>query len=239
MLNIYVTSTIHNEGKTFLTAGLATTMQSLGYATNVYKPVQTAGIDINGFMQSKDLTYIKSLDPYINTFFTYLFKEDAEPLIASENENNYIDIDLINNDYKKILENSDCTIIDGEGTLHSPLAPSVQNTDLIKKLQLPVLFTVTPTKDTASIALSSLYTALEKGLTVQGVVINNIKPDCPKELLTSITRIIEEYSGVNILGLLPAVSDTNSPNELITSVLNGIDIESIFGVKIEKLEFGS
>ena len=74
MLNIYVTSAVHNEGKTLVSSGLAVTMQSLGYDTGVYKPVQTSGIEINGFTQSPDLTHIKALDPYINTYFTYLFK---------------------------------------------------------------------------------------------------------------------------------------------------------------------
>ena len=41
MLNIYITSANKGEGKTFLTAGLAATMQSLGYKTNVYKPIET------------------------------------------------------------------------------------------------------------------------------------------------------------------------------------------------------
>ena len=237
MLNIYITSAIHNEGKTFLASGLAVTLQSLGYAVSVYKPVQTGGIEINGFMQSPDLTYIKTLDPYINTEFSYLFREKEEPLIAAENENEYIDIDLIYNDFKKLINVSECNILDGEGTLLSPLAPSVQNIDLVKKLQIPVVYSVTPSNDTISTVLPSIYTALDRGIDVRGVVINNILPDCPKELLTSITRIIEEYSGVNILGLLPQVSNPNAPEEIITGILNGIDIESIFGVKIEKLGF--
>ena len=237
MLNIYVTSTIHNEGKTFLSAGLAVTMQSLGYNTNVYKPIQTAGLEINGFMQSPDLTYIKTLDPYIGTHFTYLFKSENEPLIAAENENKFIDTDLILNDYKKINETSDCTIVDGEGGILAPVAPAIQNADLIKKMKCPVIFAVTPDKNSVNNTLCSIYSALDKKLKIRGVIINNIKNDCPKELLTSITRIIEEYSGVNILGLLPAVSKIDAPEEIINNMLNGVDIEGVFGVKIEKLGF--
>lgn len=237
MLNIYVTSTIHNEGKTFLSAGLAVTMQSLGYNTNVYKPIQTAGLEINGFMQSPDLTYIKTLDPYIGTHFTYLFKSENEPLIAAENENKFIDTDLILNDYKKINETSDCTIVDGEGGILAPVAPAIQNADLIKKMKCPVVFAVTPDKNSVNNTLCSIYSALDKKLKIRGVIINNIKNDCPKELLTSITRIIEEYSGVNILGLLPAVSKIDAPEEIINNMLNGVDIEGVFGVKIEKLGF--
>ena len=237
MLNLYVTSANKGDGKTFITAGIAATLQSLGYLTNVYKPIQTAGIEINGFKQSPDLTFIKSIDPYINTYFTYFFKSKTVPLIAAENENEFIDLEYINKEYQKVITNTDSTIVDGDNGLLSPLAPSVQTIDLIKKLNLPVLFVVTPKEDSINDTLLSIYAAQEKGVVIRGVVINNILNDCPKEMLTSITRVIEEYSNVNILGLLPHINGKITPEDLITNILNGIDIESVFGVKIEKLGF--
>lgn len=236
MLNLYITSANRSDGKTLLSAGLAATMQSLGYKTSVYKPIQTAGKELNGFMQSPDLTFIKTVDPYINTQFTYLFKSKTEPLIAAENENKFIDLEQIINDYQKIAFTSDCTILDGDCGLLSPLAPSVQNLDLIKRLQMPVLFVVTPKDDSINDTLLSIYTAQEKGVEIRGVVINNIKEECSPELLTSITRIIEEYSNVKILGLIPHIEGKLAPEDLITGVLNGVDIESVFNVKIEKLD---
>lgn len=236
MLNLYITSSNRREGKTFLTAGLAATMQSLGYATCVYKPIQTNGIEHNGFMQSPDLTYVKTVDPYIKTHFSYLYKSDMEPLIASEAENEPIDIELIQREYLRITSTSDCTIIDGDSGLLSPIAPCVQTVDLVRKLQTPVVFVVTPREDSINDTLLSIYTAQEKGLEIRGVVINNIKEDCPKNLLNAIPRVIEEYTNVKILGLISHIEGKLSPEDLITSILNGVDIESIFNVKIEKLE---
>ena len=236
MLKLYVTSSNKKEGKTFVTAGLAGTMQSLGYSTCVYKPIQTSGIEHNGFMQSPDLTYIKSIDPYIDTHFSYLFKSDLEPLIASEIENEPIDIELINNEYSRILSVSDCTLLDGDYGILSPLAPGVQTADLIKKLQIPILFVFTPRDDSINDTLLSIYTAQEKGLDIRGVVINNINEDCPKNLLNAIPRVIEEYTNIKILGLIPHLEGSFTPEDLITSILNGIDIESIFNIKIEKLD---
>ena len=236
MLNLYVTSANRKEGKTFLTAGLAATMQSLGYSTCVYKPIQTAGIEINGFMQSPDLTYVKTVDPYIDTHFSYLFKSEYEPLIASEQENEPIDVELINSEFQRISTVSDCTILDGDCGLLSPLAPSVQTVDMVKRLQLPVLFVVTPREDSINDTLLSIYTAQEKGVEIRGVILNNIKNDCPKTLLTAIPRVIEEYTNVKILGLISHVEGKLAPEDLITSILNGVDIESIFNVKIEKLD---
>ena len=237
MLNLYITSGKSKEGKTFLTSGLAATMQSLGYKTSVYKPIQTGGIDINGFMQSPDLTVVKSVDPYVNTHFSYLFKTKTEPLLAAEVENEYIDIELIYNDFHKLVTNSDCTIVDGDGGLLSPVAPAQQNLDMLKRLQVPILFVITPREDAINETLLSINVAQNKGLLVRGVVINNINDDCSKELLTSITRVVEEYTNVNILGLLPNLGVRPNPEEIITAMLNGVDIESIFGVKIEKLGF--
>lgn len=237
MLNLYITSAKHRDGKTFISAGIAATMQSLGYSTSVYKAVQTGCIELNGFMQSPDISFIKSIDPYINTRVSYLFKTKSEPLIASETENEPIDIELINGEYSKLIYTSDCTIVDGTSGLLSPIAASIQTVDLMKRMQVPCLLVVTPEEDAVNDALLSIYTAQEKGVEIRGVIINNIYDDCPKTLLTSITRVIEEYSNVKILGLMPHLGEKIIPEELITGILNGIDIESIFKVKIEKLEF--
>ena len=236
MLSLYVTSSKRNEGKTFVTAGLSATMQSLGYSTCVYKPIQTAGIEHNGFMQSPDLTYVKSIDPYIDTHFTYLFKSNLEPLVASEKENELIDIELIHQEYVRISVISDCTVLDGDRGILSPLAPEIQTADMVKRMQLPVLFVVTPREDAINDTLLSIYAAQEKGLEIRGVVINNIKEDCPKNLLNAIPRVIEEYTNIKILGLISHINGKISPEDLITNVLNGVDIESVLDVKIEKLD---
>ena len=173
----------------------------------------------------------------LETEYTYIYRSQEEPLIAAENENDYIDIELINKDFKKISTVYDCIVVDGEAGILSPIAPVTQTSDIIKKMQTPTLFTVEPDRDAINRALTSINSAQEKGLSIRGVVINKITENVPKELLTSMTRVIEEYSGVNIVGLLPYLKGKIAPEELISTILNGIDVESVFGVKIEKLDF--
>lgn len=236
MLNLYVTSSQKRQGKTFLTAGIAATMQSLGYSTSVYKPIQTSGKEQNGFVQSPDLTFIKTIDPYINTHFSYLYRSDLEPVIAAEADSETIDIDYINNEYKRIISVSDCTIIDGDSGILSPVAPNILVADMLRKLSVPLLIVTEPDLNAVNNTFMTIACALEKGIEVRGVVINNIKKDCPKNLLNSLTRIIEEYTNVKILGLIPHLSGGLTPEDLITAILNGVDIESIFNVRIEKLD---
>ena len=236
MLNVYITSSQKRQGKTFITAGIAATMQSLGYSTSVYKPIQTAGKEINGFVQSPDLTFIKTIDPYINSHFSYLYKSDLEPVIAAESDSETIDIDYINNEYKRITAVSDCTILDGDSGILSPIAPNLLVADMLRKINIPLLIVTEPDRNAVNNTLMTIAAALEKGIEVRGVVINNITQDCPKELLNSLTRIIEEFTNVKILGLIPHLSRDLSPEDLISAILNGVDIESIFNVKIEKLD---
>ena len=236
MLNIYVTSSERKSGKTFISAGIAATMQSLGYSTTVYKPIQTSGIEIKGFMQSPDLTFVKTIDPYINTHFSYLYKENTEPLIASEIDNEIIETDFILNEYKRITSMYECTIMDGDGGILSPIAVNTHNADLIKKLSIPIIITTSPSVNSINNTLMTIFAAQEKGLDVRGVILNNIQKDCDKTLLSSIPRAIEEFTNVKVLGLLPNLGAKFSPEDLITAILNGMDIESIFNIKIEKLD---
>ena len=237
MLNLYVASTAKKSGKTFISSGLAGTMQSLGYSTAVYKPIQTNGLMRKGFVQSPDLTFVKTIDPYINTYFSYLYSGNNEPLTASELDNDPIDTEHIANEYKRISSLSECVILDGDCGLMSPIAPDTMTIDLIKKLQIPMLIVTEPDGNAVNNALMTIHLAQDKGIDVRGVVINKIRDDSPKKLLTSIPRIIEEYTNVKVLGLVSYLGEVFSPEDLITVILNGIDIESVFDVKIEKLDY--
>ena len=237
MLNIFVTGTDSNVGKTFITAGLAATMQSLGYSTCVYKPIQTGALG-NGFLQSPDLAFVKNIDPYIKTYSSYLLKSAANPSIAAETENITIDKNLIKNDYEQICKEHDCIITEGTGGIMTPLAPEYLVSDMIKTLNLPIVIIVKPDSGTVNQTLLTINQAVSKGLNVRGVIINNF-PENTKDInIKTAPRLIEEYSDAKVLGIIRTFSNMKSinPNDLITDILNGIDIESVFNVKIAKLD---
>lgn len=237
MLNLFVAGTDINVGKTFITAGLAATMQSLGYSTCVYKPIQTGTLDKNGFMQSPDLAFVKNIDPYIKTFSTYLLKESATPIIAAEKESVIIDKNLIKKDYDLISKEHDCTIVESTGGLMTPVSFNFLISDLIKLLDLPILLVIKPDSGTVNHTLLTINHAVSKGLNVRGVIINNFPENADIDVKTA-PRLIEEYSDAKVLGIVKSFPDTKkiNPNDLITDILNGIDIESVFEVKIAKLD---
>lgn len=237
MLSIFITGTGSNVGKTFITAGIAATMQSLGYSTCAYKPVETGAPKKNGFAQSRDLLFVKSIDPYIQVHSTYLLKEQAPPVIAAEAENILISKDIIKKDYELISKEQDCLILAGTGGIMMPLAPDFLESDMIKYLDLPVVIIVKPESGMVNQTLLTINHAQSKGIKVRGVIINNFSENTDNTEVKNALRLIEEYSDVKILGIVRSFKnpDKINPSELITEILNGIDIESVFDVKIAKL----
>lgn len=238
MLNIFITGTDINVGKTFITAGLAATMQSLGYSTCVYKPIQTGSIEKSGFAQSPDLVFIKTIDPYIKTYSSYLLKQSATPVIAAESEYITIDKKVIKKDFEMVSNDHDCVIVESTGGIMTPLAPNFLMSDMVKMLDLPVVVIIKPEAGVVNQALLTINHAISKGIKVRGVIINDFPERITDIDIKTTPRLIEEYSDAKILGIVrnfPNVKKIN-PNDLITDILNGIDIESVFDVKISKLD---
>ena len=231
MLELYVSGIEKNSGKTVVTAGLAATMQSLGYDTCVYKPVQTGAIVKDGFVQSPDLAFMKSVDPYIKTYFSYLLHKNDVPFLAAEAENIIIDKDSLYKDYTS-FEGHECIITDGCDGLSTPLAEEFLEQNLVRMLNLPVLFVVSDAS--VNNVVANINEATLYGVKIRGVIINN----CTEKTDKNLPRLIESYTAAKVLGILPYFENIKkiNPNDLISNVLEGIDLESVFDVKIAKLE---
>jgi dethiobiotin synthetase len=120
----------------------------------------------------------------------------------------------------------------------TPLAPDFLVSDMVKALDLPAVIVVKPDAGMINQTLLTINHAESKGIKIRGVIINNFSENMANDAeVKSSFRLIEEYSDARILGIVKTFRNPNkvNPSELITNILNGIDIESVFDVKIEKL----
>ena len=237
MLELFVTEIEPDSDKIYITAGLAATMQGLGYYTTVYKPVQTGAVENNGYLQSPDLVFVKLIDTYIQTYFSYLLKSKSTPFVAAAEENLLIYKELILRDYESIMKSYECIITDGTSGINTPFAPNFSEKDFIKELNLPVVFIIKPTASAVTSTLMTINHAQIEGLNIRGVIINDYKEqDCPAEVKT-MPNLIETYTDTCVLGRFNHVDNIQNvnPNDLIANILSGIDIEKVFNVTIAKL----
>ncbi len=239
-MNIFITGTDTGVGKTVVTAGLAAVMQSLGYMMGVYKPVQSGAIEKNGELIAPDLEFVNSIDSNILTKTSYNFKAPVAPSLAAILENTKVYKNRLKIDYEYMRENCDFVITEGAGGILAPVAENFMVRDLAKMLDLPVLIVARPDLGTINHTLLTIEAAMAGGIEVSGVVFSNYPTGTDDIAIKTAPEIVTELSGVKVLGILPIIKeiDGNEPGiaeALIDMVINNIDIQELFKIKIPKL----
>ena len=233
MLNVYVAGLKKGTGKTLLCAGLAGTMQSLNYAVSYYKPVQT-GSD----MLNDDTDVISKIDSYIKVFSTYKLQSSQSPLIGAYNEGiKQIDTMKIMHDYKKNIMMTECHIVEGGNGISSPIDEKKTEINLIKQFSLPVILVINPNITGIDETISGINYIYSKRVSLSGVVVNDYDVETDDLELKYFPHLVKEYTGAKVLGTLPHYNnyDNLSPEILISDILNRLNIEDIFSLKIAKL----
>lgn len=237
MLELYVTETEKNTGKIVFSAGLAGTMQALGYYTTLYKPIQTGAlIGKDNILKSRDLEFMKYVDSYMETFSTYLFKSDSNPVIAAALEGVEIDVDLIYQDYMMFSRNFECIITDGTLGLSTPLTKKFLEADLVRNLSLPVVLVAPAESESINNTIMAINQAQNSNIELRGVVLSTSVGLVNQESLT--IKLIQEYTGARVCGIFNKLKDEFevNPNDVIANIITDVDIQGLFRVPIAKLQ---
>ena len=239
-MNIFITGTDTNVGKTFITAALAALMQSLGYKTGVYKPFQIGAQDKNGFLIAPDLAYIKKVDAFVDTTCSYLMKQTASPALAAELDKIHIDINTIARDYKLLNDKCDLVITEGAGGICTPIAPKLITSDIVKFLNLPLIIITKPNLGTINQTILTINHAKRQGINIRGIIINKYPQGTDDIAIRTAPRMIEEYTDAQVVGIIKNIENSQflTPSAMIDIILNSVDVEKIFQVTIPKLNMG-
>jgi len=236
MLNIYITSTEENTTRYLISTGLAITMKSLGYSVGYYKPVLMNCENSDGRIFSKELDFLHNADPSIEIINSYYFGKHPNPLLASAKEGQLINPEQLQKDFKTINNRYECNITDGIDGLGTPLNVDFTEENLITAYNQPLLFIISPQKSSMNSAIMSINHAKTAGIDVRGVILNDYPDTFEDENIKLMPRFIEEYTDTKLLGVTSPLNENIPPQELIDTILNSIDLEAVFNIKIEKLE---
>lgn len=233
MLSVYVAGLKKGTGKTLLCSGLAGTMQSLNYAVSYYKPIQT------GYnMLNDDTDVISKIDNHIKVFSTYKLQSTQNPLIGAYNDNiKKIDTMMIMHDYKQNIMMTECHIVEGCNSISSPIDEKKTEINLIKQFSLPVILVVNPNITKMDEVITGINYIYSKHVNLSGVVINDYNYETEDLEIKYFPHLVKEYTGAKVLGTLPHYNDYDnlSPEILISDILNRLNVEDIFSLKIARL----
>ena len=237
-MDIFVTGTDTDVGKTVITAGLAAVMQSLGYEISVYKPFQSGAIEGNKQLISPDLSFVKQIDNNIKTKYSYIMKAPTTPSVAAELEGIVIDKKKVLKDFGELKQTSDIVITEGAGGLMVPVNNEMLMCDIVKMLNLPVVIVARSTLGTINHTLMTVKMAQSMGINVLGVIINRYPLNTKDEAIKTAPSLIRKFSGVKLFGIIPdisSISDGCGAEFLIDSIINNLNLEEVFNMKIPKL----
>lgn len=238
MLKVFISSLEKQSGKTLVAAGLAATMQSLSYSVGIFKPIQTGASELNGFKTSPDLAFIKKLDSNIITSSMYLLKGEEPPIISAYNDGISISLTSIIDDYKNTFKDTDCNIIEGSNSVTTPISPDITEIDLIKDFGCPLVLVVNPKKNNIDEVIRGIKYIQSENINFLGVVINQYNENSAESSEKYFPQMIQEICKIKVLGILPDYADINtlSAQDLISDILNKLNIEEIFSLEIAKLK---
>ncbi len=191
---LFITGTDTGIGKTVISAILMAGLRGI-----YWKPIQS-GLD-----EMTDTEWVRVKTGLSGSHFypeTYRFMLPISPHASAAHDGVKIDLEVF-----KAPETgeSEHLIIEGAGGVMVPLNEHYLMTDLIKKLDSPVLLVSTNSLGTINHTLLSLEQLRREGLEVFGVIMNG-----PKNSINR--KAIEYYGGIDVLaeiGHLPVIDPMN------------------------------
>lgn len=205
MNTIFITGIDTDIGKTFVSIGLCLKFENENKRVGYFKPFQSGAYERDGQLIAPDPDELKKYSN-IDSKYSYLFKGEVSPHLASIIDNIEVDIKKVAADLKDFSSNKDFVVIEGAGGLYCPAYKGRLFADVIKDLNQEIIVVATPKLGRLNHLLMTLECAKIKGLKVRGIIINQM----PKNKTLSEENFIKElklFTDVEILGIIPELKN--------------------------------
>jgi len=202
MNGVFITGSNTDVGKTTVGVEIIRHL-SKTRKVRVRKPVETNCQLIDEAYAPKDAIALNKvcLEPEpLSIVCPYCFELEASPEQASSQDGTTLSIDDLARVCNADTEDS-FVVVEGAGGLYSPIADASLNSDLAKRLQVPIVIVIRDELGAISQALLTIEAANKNKLSVSCVVLNAIQANnlCNKEALTAYTKIpVVSFSKKNL-----------------------------------------
>lgn len=198
----FITGTDTNVGKTWTSVALLRALQLKGLQVNAMKPVATGCKWIQGGWKNQDALLFQqyasqALD--YSRINPYAFQQPVSPHVAC----GQVDVDerVILEAFDYLKAQSDCVIVEGAGGWLSPLGRALDNAQLAKTLQLPVILVVGMRLGCINHARLTGQAIKQAGLNLAGWLAVQLEADMP-EFQANLDFLVQNLSAP-LLGVLP------------------------------------
>jgi dethiobiotin synthetase len=203
-MNLFITGTDTNAGKTFVTALLTRALRGRGFETIALKPLCSGErSDVEILQAASD--HCLSLDE-TNPIW---LREPAAPLVAARLENRTLSLDVLADWFRALSEKHPSLLVEGAGGWLVPITPTEAIADLAARLSLPVVLVVANRLGCINHTLLTLESIRARGLHCPGIVLNTFSTS--DDIATRTNRDILEQNTPILLEVHPGQTEIPPP----------------------------
>lgn len=223
----FISGTDTGVGKTVVTGGLLGVLRKRGHSAIALKPVQSGAVRRGDTLVPEDAAFYRSTAnlPYtMDDLNLYRFIPPVSPGLAARMSGITVDPDLIENFVNKAATNHEIVLVEGAGGLCVPLVDNqFTMADLALLLEMPLVIVARPNLGTINHTVLTVSYARQRGIPVKGIIINGFRPESATEDEKTNPAVIEEMTGVPVLGIIPYLSEVNVEKETSGNLVDVIE----------------
>ncbi|CAN7343490.1 dethiobiotin synthase [Paenibacillus sp. LjRoot56] len=210
---LFVTGTDTDVGKTILTAAITAALRAEGLNVGVWKPVQSGARLGSGLTDSERLLQITGIDERPEAVAPFTFEAPLTPLLAAKQEGVTLTLTELIDAGIPLTKRYDTLLIECAGGVAVPLTNDNLMVDLISELRIPALIIARSSLGTINHTLLTVSFLRNRGVQITGIILNDSEWTEPLDdpSIASNAELIEQYSGLKVLGRFPRLhADSHS-----------------------------
>lgn len=221
MPSLFVVGTDTDAGKTVLVTALFAYFQN--YVPNrsvaLLKPIQSGSGDRELYQRLFQLS--QTIDEINPLYFT----APLAPPIAAAQEQRHIEIERAWTTYASLTQRYDWVLVEGVGSLGSPMTGQTTGADLAADWRLPIVIVVPVRLGAIGQVVAAVALAERSNLQILGIV-RSCVVDCSDQEIENWASqdLIETLTGIQVLGTLPYLADSEDIVALAQAASN-LDLE--------------
>ncbi len=202
---LFITGTGTDVGKTYVTALIVKRLRDAGLDAGYYKAAISGAEKLeDGSLYAGDAMYVKEIAELTETqeeLVSYVYEAAVSPHLAAQINNDPIDFDVVERDFRRALAAHDYLTMEGSGGIICPLRWDKEHhvilDDLVRRLKLGALIVADAGLGTINAAVLTIEHLRGRGIPVRGIILNRFhEGDIMEE---DNYAMIEEITGVKIV----------------------------------------
>ena len=178
---LFITGTGTDVGKTYVTALIVKCLKDAGLDAGYYKAAISGAEkdEEDGTLHAGDALYVKEIAELSETqeeLVSYIYEAAVSPHLAAQLDNNPIDFDVVEKDFRRALSQHEYITMEGSGGIICPLRwdkdQHVILDDLVLRLGLGALIVADAGLGTINAAVLTVEHLRARGIPVRGIILN-------------------------------------------------------------------